>query len=159
MRGNREERIDACSTGQDTWDTLQEAFNNLEAEFNRSVSRLLFPGIERLLCLKYKNDRISRNVDSRQIFQDHLNHQGDLSVLARNYPYGFCLFGRLVHHLYASIESEAGQKYYMHGPVPNPHATLHGYISYDSHQSSLNILIITVYVIQLVPSSINPANT
>jgi hypothetical protein len=59
---------------------------------------------------------------------------------------GFILFQRLCEHLY--INADPGR---MEGdPVPNRNAALHGLVVYRSFKNSLNALIMTDFVFQVV---------
>jgi hypothetical protein len=37
--------------------------------------------------------------------------------------------------------------------IPNRHAAIHGYVSYDSAQSSLNAIFITDYIFQVIQAA------
>jgi hypothetical protein len=63
---------------------------------------------------------------------------------------GIRFYSKLVEHLYAHLKDEEALHKVMLDPVPNRHATVHGYASYKSLQTSVNSLILTDFIFRAI---------
>lgn len=63
---------------------------------------------------------------------------------------GMRLFRRLVDHLYVQVKTDEDVARMKADPVPNRHAATHGLVIYNSRQNSLNTIIMTDYVFQVI---------
>ena len=117
--------------------TFREALSAHEAELYRCVCRVLFPEIERLIGAGFRSRRLL----------DQLTRTGNLADYAFRERFGYVLFGRLVTHVYESGKRERFERI----PIPNRHAAMHGLAPYSTHKHSMNMLILTDYIFQILP--------
>lgn len=127
-----------------------EALSNHEIGHFRSVPRLLFPEIERVFRCELaicRNNSISSLKDLRGF-----GGQLTASDIKPSGYHGFHLFKKLDMHLYADTKklSDSDFEKLLNDPVPNRHASLHGLVIYSSKISSLNVLIMTDYIFQIM---------
>ena len=84
--------------------------------------------------------------------------------------YELDIFGHLTKHLRDEDESEGSKFVYgvfqrvgneedrerlKQNPVPNRHAAIHGFVTYDSSQNSLNAIFIADYVFRIIGEPIS----
>ena len=106
------------------------------------VCRVLFPEIERMVGAGLRSKRLLKK----------LTGTGDLADYAFRERFGYVLFGRLVKHVYQSGRREKFER----DPVPNRQAAIHGLVSYSTHKHSMNMLILTDYIFQILPQDDDP---
>lgn len=119
--------------------TFREALSAHEGGHYRCVCRVLFPEIERVI-------RVGR--DKTKILE-RLTGTRDLADLAFRERFGLILFDRLVDHMYENVGDQPEK--FDRDPVPNRHAAMHGLVRYSTHQHSMNMLILTDYVFEILP--------
>ena len=127
-------------------ETFREALLAHEARLYRCSPRLLFPEIERVSCAEIHAgamDKIASQATLREAI-------GGLTPaeMASAGVYGIRLYFKLSKHFYAHIKDTESLAQVLSDPtVPNRHATVHGYASYSSFQSSINALILTDFLL------------
>ena len=160
-----ESQFNAYDVDDEAKATVREAIDAHGYGLYRSVCRLLFPEIERVLrteilgqstgWMSYKNF-----IESRGLHEllpggwydlDYLSHLmmslkgSSESVLADRI---FGLFRYVNESDLPRLERD---------PVPNRHAAMHGYVPYSSSQNSLNAIFVADYFFRLVSSLKNAA--
>ena len=118
-------------------ETFREALSAHEAGLYRCVCRVLFPEIERTIGAGFRSKRLL----------EELIGTGDLADYAFRERFGYVFFGRLAKHVYQSGKREDFER----DPVPNRQAAIHGLVSYSTHKHSMNMLILTDFVFQILP--------
>ena len=54
--------------------------------------------------------------------------------------------------MYEQVEDKREKREkFARDPVPNRHAAMHGLVSYSTHKHSMNMLILTDYVFEILP--------
>jgi hypothetical protein len=150
----------AAGVDEEALATYDEALQAHEAGLYRSVVRLLFPEIERLAREKvYGGDR--REAPSGRRTKGTLNtglkdfREAVWSKLpagvAANTKYGITLAHKMYEHLYKWVgESDENVAEFRDDPVPNRHASQHGYVVYSTHQNSMNMLAMADFMFHLI---------
>lgn len=125
-----------------------EALDCHEAGAYRAVSRLVFPEIERLATAafpeaggKQGGPVVALRAYAAELYLDQTEPGGAV---------GGELFRRLDEHLYQSVHTPAEVERARLDQVPMRHAALHGRVPYNSFRNSLNALIMTDYVLQVI---------
>lgn len=134
-------------------DTFREALCAHEAGLFRCVARTLFPEIERVSRIEIYDGAMT-NMASLQKLQTAVG-QLTPSDLARDGISGVRLYSKLVHHLYISTRTPDCLEAMAAEPVPNRHAAIHGYVSYNTFRSSINAIIISEYIMEAISVIIN----
>ena len=137
IRDDMESRLEGYDIDDEAKAAFREALAAHEAGLHRCVCRVLFPEIERL---------VGAGIRSKPLLEK-LTATGDLADYAFRERFGYVLFGRLVKHVYESGRREEFER----DPVPNRHAAMHGLVSYSTHKHSMNMLILTDYIFQILP--------
>ena len=76
-----------------------------------------------------------------------------LSSFAPRGFYGLTLYRRLSRHLYEHISDSQTRDRFARDPVPNRHASVHGYVVYSSMQHSLNMIFMAEFIFQVISLS------
>ena len=145
--------------------TVREAIDAHGYGLYRSVCRLLFPEIERVLrteilgqttgWVSYKTFIESKSLDELLpggwYDFDYLSHlmmslEGSSESVRADRIFG--LFRHVNENDLPRLERD---------PVPNRHAAMHGYVTYSSPQNSLNAIFVADYFFRLVSSLKNTA--
>ena len=142
IREDMESRLAHYHIDDEARETFHEALAAHEAELYRCVCRVLFPEIERMIGAGFRSKPLL----------EKLTGKGDLADYAFREPFGYVLFGRLVKHVYESGRREKFER----DPVPNRQAAMHGLVSYSTHKHSMNMLILTDYIFQILPQDDDP---
>ena len=130
-------------------ETFLEALAAHEAGLHRCPARLLFPEIERVSRREIHGGAMDK-IASQGRLRDAI---GGLipAEIAESGVYGIRLYFKLSDHLYAHVkDAESLAKILADPSVPNRHAALHGYASYDTFQTSINALIIADFLFQAI---------
>lgn len=145
VRRATETRLIEYSLDDEANETFREALTAHEHRLYRSVSRLLFPEIERVARKELHGDRTRLRIASQSRLRELA---GDLPVSAANGAgfYGLNLYRRLSSHLYESVTDDDARQRFAGDPVPNRHAAVHGLVEYSSMQNSLNAIFMTDFV-------------
>ena len=149
--------------------TVREAIDAHGYGLYRSVCRLLFPEIERVLrteILKRTTGQVSYKILIEGLIEGRSLHE-----LLPGGWYDFDYLSHLMMSLKGSSESVLADRIFglfthvyesdlprlERDPVPNRHAAMHGYVSYSSPQNSLNAIFVADYFFRLVSSLKNAA--
>ena len=124
-------------------ETFREALSAHEAGYYRCVCRVLFPEIERMIGAGL--------LPSKRMLKK-LTGTGDMADFAFRERFAWVLFGRLMKHAYERADPVDRERF-ERDPVPNRHAAMHGLVPYSTHKHSMNMLILTDYVFQILPPS------
>lgn len=157
IRQDIESRLEAYHIDEEARETFREALSAHEAGFYRCVCRVLFPEIERMIRRlprlpknQAETTPSKRKEGMYEKLIKKLINRGSLEDFMPGEAYGWILFGRLVHHLYEEVEKN--EKKFQQDFVPNRHASAHGLVSYSTHKHSTNMIIMTDYIFQVLPS-------
>lgn len=142
IRADMESRLEGYHIDDEARETFREALAAHEAQLYRCVCRVLFPEIERMIGAGYRSKPLL----------EKLTGKGDLADYAFRERFGIVLFDRLVEHVYESGRREKFER----NPVPNRQAAMHGLVSYSTHKHSMNMLILTDYIFQILPQDDDP---
>ena len=140
--------IRSCAIDKEAQDTFLESLRAHRAGLYRCVPRLLFPEIERVA-----RDEIHGGAMDKIASQERLRNEVS-ELMPRDMPYtgviGLRLYDRLVEHLYTHVKDNAALLIIKDDPVPNRHAALHGLVCYKSFKSSMNCIVMTLYVFEAI---------
>lgn len=143
------EHLERYDLDAETKASFMEALGTHEHGFYRATGRLLFPEIERVARIEFHDGSASARITSIE----ELRKQADnMSPHDTDVPgfFGLQLYDRLIDHLYSYASDPEKVAILAKDPVPNRHATLHGLVPYSSMQNSINALIITDFIFQVV---------
>ena len=149
--------------------TVREAIDAHGYGLYRSVSRLLFPEIERVVQTEIFK-RTTGRVSYKTFIEDLVSDKSFSDLLPGGW-YDLDYLSHLMMSLEGSSESVLEDRIFglfrhvnesdlprlERDPVPNRHAAMHGYVSYSSPQNSLNTIFVADYVFRLVSSLKNAA--
>ncbi len=146
IRISLEERVCSFDINEETKSVFLEALEAHERKMYRSVSRLLFPEIERLSRLELETEEdYFKGLASQEHLRDLV---GSMPFLKE--PHAMYLYSKLADHLYARVKNFEELEKVKADSLPNRHATLHGLVSYPSMQNSLNTIFMAEYIFQLI---------
>ena len=147
IRRDIEDRMQTYEIDEEAMETLQEAFAAHESENYRSVCRILFPEMERLIRRNFFDD--TGRIRTAEMTRTLAEYLAEDEILSRQV---LCLvtIGRHVQHMYAQVD-DANRDEFEQNAIPNRHATVHGLVSYSTHKHSMNMIIIADHLFQLLP--------
>lgn len=141
--------------------TFKEALDAFGHGHYRSVVRVLFPEIERVARdTVYGGSRHDWSIDEgkekrglntglgalRESLMQHLP-----AGLGSYADFGFALTQKMDSHLYCYVGSKPEDLAAMQAdPVPNRHASQHGYVTYSSAQNAYNALCMTAFMFETI---------
>lgn len=139
--------------------TFEEALAAHEAGLYRCVVRVLFPEIERVARetvyggsrkeLLGKGAGRKNNAGLRDL-REALMSRLPVGV-ALGTPYALTLVQKMYEHLYTYVpEDAAGLAVFERDPVPNRHASQHGFVTYSSAQNSINMLAMADFMFHVI---------
>ena len=140
--------IESYEIDQEGRAVFAEALDCHEAGAYRAVSRLLFPDIERLATAAFP-EAVGRPGGPVRALREYAAEL----YLDQTEPggvEGYELFRRLDEHLYAQVHTPEEIERARRDSVPMRHAALHGKVPYDTFRNSLNAVIMTDYVLQVI---------
>lgn len=152
IREDLESRLGDYHIDDEARNTFREALSAHEHQNYRCVCRVLFPEIERMIRLNLFNDagRVRTSEMLRKLVDER-----PLEDFISQEAFGLVLFGRLAKHLYEQVNDEERSKFEQNF-VPNRHAAMHGLAPYSTHKHSMNMIIMSDYIFQILPPP--PAN-
>jgi len=148
VRATFEAAIVTYSIDEEAKATFREALAAHESGLFRCVARTIFPEIERV-----SRAEIHKGAMDKMASQPKLQAAiSDLSLpdLAYDGILGMRLYEKLVDHMYVSIPTPEMLASVAADPVPNRHATVHGYAAYNTLRHSMNALIIAEYLFHAI---------
>lgn len=142
--------VKASGIDEEAKATFEEGLSAHEAGLYRSVVRLLFPEIERVTrdtvhsgnrrgpLKSYGTKSMNANLSAfREALLSELPPH-----LVLDMPFALSLIGKLSEHLYEWVPAR--------DPVPNRHASQHGFVSYSTMQNSWNMLAMTDFMFNVI---------
>lgn len=126
---------------------FRKALDLHEGGFYDAAVLYVFPEIERLARAELHDGKLDGFTSQRrlrelagELYADQIEPGGFR---------GMTLFQCLDEHLYEQVKTVEKLEAARQDPVPNRHAAIHGLVDYDNHQSSINVLIMADYVLQV----------
>lgn len=139
--------------------TFEEALAAHEAGLYRSVVRVLFPEIERVARETVyggsRKELVGRGAGRKnnaglRDFREALMSKLPVGV-ALGTPFALTLVQKMYEHLYTYVpEDPAGLAVFERDPVPNRHASQHGFVTYSSEQNSINMLAMADFMFHVI---------
>lgn len=165
VRARLEASVSSCNVDDDAKARFREALDCHERGSSHSVSRLLFPEIERVLR-KALFDEKAVGIRHGRLARKLAEESGQIKISAIPAGIqGMAMFRyltggtrasrsdgsepRYAPRLYAGINEENLDDA-RRSPVPTRHAVVHGLVDYSSQQSSLNTLFIADYAFSII---------
>ena len=147
IRKEIEDHLETYEIDAEARTTVHEVLSAHESESYRCVCRTLFPEIERMIKRNYFND--VGHIKTRQMVRKLAEQLTEGEIFSRQ---GFCLvtIGHHVEHMYARVDGDKRDRL-EEISVPNRHAALHGLKPYSTHKYSMNMIIMTDYIFQMLP--------
>lgn len=149
VRAEFEARLFMLEVDDDAKATFSEALDVHGHGLYRATPRLLFPEIERIARAELPNGGVGGMASLKEL-REAAGHLG-LSELA---PKGggpvFAQFARMANHIYEHVSTPEQVADLANDYVPNRHAVIHGLVTYRTMQSSLNALIMTEFMYQVI---------
>ncbi len=150
------------------WDSIRETFQDQVAQYDVDseakevfrqalvahaaglfalVPRSLFPEIERVARLELHSGPRAKITNQKRLRE--IAGELPISELGLGGLYGFAFYRKMDEHVYECVVDTNLPKI-RQDPVPNRHATIHGYFGYSSAQSSVNAIILTEFAFQII---------
>ena len=142
-----EQNLPDCPVDGETKAAFHEALDSHESGRYLSVCRNLMPELERIVRINLYGDKVGSFSVEKQM--DIYFGNLPLSVFPDR-SLGWIGFKYLRSHLYDHIRDEADLERYVNHQIPNRHAAIHGLVTYDNVQNSLNSIFVADYVLQLI---------
>ncbi|HWL47440.1 MAG TPA: hypothetical protein VNQ31_06960 [Sphingomonadaceae bacterium] len=160
VRAAMSQSVQATAIDAEAKATFEEALAAHDAGLYRSVVRLLFPEIERVAretvyggSRKDVSGRRPKNNAGLADFREALMSELPVGVVLDT-PFALSLVEKLYGHLYSYVpEDEAGLAVFERDPVPNRHASQHGYVTYSSAQNAINMLAMADFMFHVIMSA------
>ena len=149
IRTSLEENLKACHVDDEARAAFGEALSAHETGLYRCVCRLLFPEIERMLRSRLPDHISPDRIGSKQLIE--MLTGTDLSEkISEGRFFGFLFLDRLYRRLYERVDrnniADVRKDF-----LPNRHAAVHGLVAYPEHKHSMNMLVMTDYIFQMLP--------
>lgn len=150
IRQDIESRLTHYDISEETKETFREALSAHEIGHYRCVCSLLFPAIDREFRIHFFQDSTG-SISSKKMLEK-LTNRGELKNFLPREAYGWILFKFLVSHLYEPVD-DGNRQQYQQDYVPNRHASIHGLLPYSTYKHSVNMLIMTDYIFQILTTT------
>lgn len=141
-------RLERYNIDDEAKATFSEVLDNHSDGRFRGTARTLFPELERVARTELHAGSMEGIASQREL-RDRAGGL-PLSAAEPGGVYSMALFTKLIDHLYASTKTPDQLAVVAADPVPNRHASLHGFLPYATRQNSVNALIMTDFIFQLV---------
>ena len=142
-----EQNLSDCPVDDETKAAFHEALDSHESGRYLSVCRNLIPELERVVRIHLYGNKVGSFSVEKQMNICF----GNLPVsVFPDRSLGWIGFKYLRSHLYDHIRDEADLERYVNHQIPNRHAAIHGLVTYDNVQNSLNSIFVADYVLQLI---------
>lgn len=141
-------RVEGYKIDDEAKATFSEGLTAHEAGLYRSTVRLLFPEIERVARKELHNGAMKRITSQRELLE-FASSLTPFEVEPKGY-YGLSFYKKLVDHLYVDVNDDNSISTIANDAVPNRHAAVHGLVIYSSFQNSINSILMTDYVFQII---------
>ena len=124
-----------------------EALDAHEHGLYRSVCRNLITEVEHVVRIDLYGGKVGSFSVKKQIGDDF----GILPVsILPDLKVGFIGYFYLQDHLYDNINNEVDRNRFINHQIPNRHAAIHGLLTYQTLQNSLNSIFMVEYLLQLL---------
>jgi hypothetical protein len=152
--------VKASGVDQEAIETFQEALLGYEQGNYRSVVRVLFPEIERVARESVyggsrqedsagRRGRAKMNTSLRD-YRHAVRHELPAG-LAMHSTFGFTLTNKMDEHLYTWVgEDEVSLSKFRDDPIPNRHASMHGYVPYSSRKNAFNTIAMAAFMFESI---------
>lgn len=124
--------------------TLDEALCAYQQGLYRCSVRVLMPEIERVVREEWLGVQDIKPLRMKQVKQ--AINERELSEFVLYGPHDFVLFDIFARHMFGWVANLSPEELQS---TPNRHAAAHGWVSYSTHQSSLNAIICADYIFRL----------
>ena len=141
------ETTDALNIDNTAKNVFKQALQAHESGLYSLVARSLFPEIERVTRVELHTGEME-TVTSQKTLRERAGTLSTHDFQDLGY-WGFVLFSSL-DHIYDYCNTVDHKIAFSMKPIPNRHAAIHGHVVYDNLCSSLNALIITEFIFQVV---------
>jgi hypothetical protein len=148
VRASFLEHVETYEIDEEAKATFREVLDAHGHGLYRLSARSLFPEIEAVTRKEIHNGSL-RPITSQKALKELAGHLG-LRDTQPGGLYAMALFNKLFDHLYAHLQTEEELVAASSDTVPNRHASLHGLLSYGTARSSMNALIMTDFIFQIV---------
>ena len=149
IRTSLEENLKACHVDDEARAAFGEALSAHEAGLYRCVCRLLFPEIERMLRSRIPDHISPDRTGSKQLIETLVGTEFSEKIPEGKF-FGFLFLDRLCRRLYERVDRnnvDDVRKDFL----PNRHAAVHGLVTYSDHKHSMNMLVMTDCIFQMLP--------
>ena len=162
VRGAIESQIAEYNVDEEAKATFRESLDAHGYGLHRSVCRVLFPEIDRVLRTELFGRRTG-DVAYKKIVETLVNNKTLDEFLPGGW-FDFDYFGHLtaaitqrsddafdeeILGLFRRVDEDDLQRV-RQDPVPNRHAAMHGFVSYSSPQNNLNAIFVADYMFRLL---------
>lgn len=141
-------RVEACLIDEEAKATFAEALAAHGAGFFRCAPRLLFPELERVARKELHGGAMNK-MASQLGLQEAVGSLTPMQM-AWSGTAGLRFYRKLTEHMYANLRDEDAVRSIATDPVPNRHATVHGYVSYAAANASFNAMAGTEYLFMAI---------
>lgn len=141
-------RVDACLIDDEAKATFAEALAAHGAGLFRCAPRLLFPELERVARKELHGGAMNK-MASQLGLQEAVGSLTPMQM-AWSGTAGLRFYRKLTEHMYANLRDEDAVRSIAADPVPNRHATVHGYVSYAAANASFNAMAGTEYLFMAI---------
>lgn len=146
--------LDETAIDDEAKQVFREAVAAHEAGLYRVAPRLLFPELERVSrAILHSKDDLPVGIASQHKLRSIAEHLIPASFEAMRFHQ------RLIQHLYEHSRQPDQIARYAADPVPNRHASLHGLVVYSTPQTSLNAMILALYIFQMLSVYLEQGDT
>ena len=146
IRNDIESRMDQYHISDETKATFREALEAHGSGLYRCVIRVLFPEIEKEFAAKIPKDKTG---SEQQRAREILHRAGACYPRVPRKAHGRALYSRVSEHIYRRVDA-SNRAEFERDDVPNRHASLHGLVRYRTHKHSMNMIVMTDYIFQVL---------
>ena len=126
---------------------MNQALSAHEYGLYRVVPRTILVEIERVVRVQLREEPVGRLDVKGKI----VGEIGDLPISSfHDLTSGTIQYETLENHLYERIDDDGDRSQFAENPIPNRHAAAHGLVPYSSEKTSLNSILLTDFVFQMI---------
>jgi hypothetical protein len=140
--------IESYAIDHEAKDTFLEALDAHEAGLFRLVPRGIFPEIERVVRIEIHGGSMDKMASLGGLRKEA--EELGIGEFAEDVIRGVMFYKKFDEYVYANATTPEMIAKIAVDPMPNRHATVHGYASYRSFQNSINALCFADYLFRLV---------
>lgn len=147
IREDIESRLEGYCISQDAKAAFRQSLAAHERGLYICVSRTLFPEIDRALRIQFFEDAAG-SLSSKRMLEEFTT-QGSLSDFMPAEAHGWILFNRLLKHLFVDVDN-TNRVTVAQDDLPTRHASIHGLAAYSTFKHSMNMIVMTDYIFQVI---------